>query len=45
MYMNWPLIMTVLLVAMDLWLYMIDRKAGFMMTEFILIYLGIAGGL
>ena len=45
MYMNWPLIMTVLLVAMDLWLYMIDRKAGFMMTVFILIYLGIAGGL
>lgn len=45
MYMNWPLIMTVLLAAMDLWLYMIDKKAGVIMTLFILIYLGIAGGL
>ena len=45
MYMNWPLIMTILLAAMNLWLYMIDKKAGFMMSVFILIYLGIAGGL
>ena len=45
MYMSWPLIMTVLLLAMDLWLYMIDKKAGLIMTVFILIYLGIACGL
>lgn len=45
MYMNWPLIMTILLVAMNIWLYMIDKKAGFIMSVFILIYLGIAGGL
>lgn len=45
MYMNWPLIMTILLAAMNLWLYMIDKKAGLLMTIFILIYLGIAGGL
>ena len=45
MYMNWPLIMTILLVAMNLWLYMIDKKAGFMMSVFILVYLAIAGGL
>ena len=45
MYMNWPLIMTVLLAAMNLWLYMIDKKAGFMMSVFILVYLAIAGGL
>ena len=45
MYMNWPLIMTILLAAMNFWLYMIDRKAGFMMSVFILVYLAIAGGL
>lgn len=45
MYMNWPLIMTILLVAMDIWVYMIDKKAGFIMSVFILIYLAIAGGL
>src|SRR5699024_184554 len=45
MYMNWPLIMTILLVAMDVWVYMIDRRAGVIMTVFILIYLAIAGGL
>ena len=45
MYMNWPLIMTVLLVAMDIWLYVIDRKAGLIMTVCIVLYLGIACGL
>ena len=45
MYMNWPLIMTILLVAMDVWVYMIDRRAGVIMTVFILIYLAIAGGM
>lgn len=45
MYMNWPLIMTILLVAMNIWLYMIDKKAGLVMSLFILVYLVIAGGL
>ncbi len=45
MYMHWPLIMTVLLIAMNIWMYMIDRKAGFVMSLFIIIYLAIAGGL
>ena len=45
MYMSWPLIMAVLLAAMDIWVFVIDKKAGFIMTIFILIYLGIAGGL
>mgnify|MGYP005785499955 FL=1 len=45
MYMHWPLIMTVLLVAMDIWMYMIDKKAGLIMTIFILIYFAIAGSL
>ena len=43
--MSWPLIMTILLAAVDVWVYVIDKRAGFIMTVFILIYLGIAGGL
>ena len=42
MYMKWPLIMTLLLFAMNIWMYMIDKKAGVMMTVFIAIYLIIA---
>ena len=45
MYMHWPLIMAVLLVAMNIWIYVIDKRAGLIMSVFILIYLGIAGGL
>ena len=45
MYMSWPLIMAILLAAVDVWVYVIDKKAGLIMTVFILIYLGIAGGL
>lgn len=45
MYMQWPIIMTVLLVAMNIWMYMIDRKAGFMMSVFIIIYMAIVGAL
>ena len=37
--------MTILLAAVDVWVYVIDKRAGFIMTVFILIYLGIAGGL
>lgn len=43
--MSWPLIMTILLAAVDLWVYVIDKKAGFIMSVFILIYLGTAVGL
>ena len=43
MYMQWPLIMTVLLIAMNVWMYMIDKRAGLMMSVFIVIYLVIAG--
>lgn len=45
MYMKWPLIMTLLLFAMNIWMYMIDKKAGVMMTVFIVIYLIIASSL
>ena len=43
--MHWPLIMTVLLVAMNIWMYMTDKKAGLMMSFFILVYFAIAAGL
>ena len=42
MYMQWPLIMMVLLVAMNIWIYIIDKKAGFTMSFFIVIYICIA---
>ena len=46
MYMHWPLIMTVLLIAMNIWMYMIDKRAGLIMTRYLrVIYLGIAGSL
>ena len=42
MYMRWPLIMTLLLIGMDAWVYMVDKKAGLLMTVIIIIYVGIA---
>ena len=41
MYMRWPLIMTLLLIGMDAWVYMVDKKAGLLMTVIIIIYVGI----
>lgn len=45
MYMYWPVIMTVLLIAMNLWMYHVDRKAGIVMTVFVVVYATIVGGL
>ena len=42
MYMRWPLIMTLLLIGMDAWMYMVDKKAGLLMSVIIIIYVGIA---
>ena len=42
MYMRWPLIMTLLLIGMDVWMYMVDKKAGPLMSVIIIIYVGIA---
>lgn len=44
-YMYWPVIMTILLVAMNLWMYQINRKAGLLMSAFIVIYAVTVGGL
>lgn len=45
LYMQWPIIMTVLLAAMNIWMYKVDRKGGVMMSIFIIIYAVIVGGL
>ena len=44
-YMQWPMIMTVLLVAVNVWLYFIDQYAGLVLSAFILLYIGVAVGL
>lgn len=38
LYMQWPVVMTILLIAMNLWVYSADRKAGLMMSVFVVIY-------
>lgn len=43
MYMQWPLIMTILLLVMNIWMYMTDQKAGLTMTVFVIIYAIIVG--
>ena len=43
LYMQWPLIMTILLLAMNIWMYMTDQKAGLTMTVFVIIYVVIVG--
>lgn len=45
MYMYWPVIMTILLVIMNLWMYKVSHRAGFVMTIFIIIYAVTVGGL
>ena len=45
LYMQWPAIMSVLLLAMNVWIYKIDHRAGFIMLLFVLIYMLIVGAL
>lgn len=42
-YMQWPLIMTVLLLVMNVWMYRVSRRAGAVMSVFIVIYIVVAG--
>jgi len=37
-YLLWPIILTVLLLCMNLSIYVIDNKAGFVMTGFVFVY-------
>ena len=45
LYIQWPAIMTLLLIAMDLWVYKMDHRAGILMAVFVLIYIIMVGGL
>lgn len=39
MYMRWPMIMSILLIGMNIWMYQIDLNAGILMSIFIGVYL------
>lgn len=43
LYMQWPAIMTILLIAMNIWIYKTDRRAGAIMSVFVFIYAVIVG--
>ena len=45
LYIQWPAIMALLLIAMDLWVYKMDHRAGILMAVFVLIYIIMVGGL
>ena len=38
-YMQWPAIMAVVLVALNIWIYAINKGAGLLMGVFVLIYI------
>lgn len=42
LYMQWPFIMTILLVAMNVWVYTTNKRAGMVMSVCVVIYLVIA---
>ncbi len=39
LYMRWPLIMSLLLIAMNVWMYTLYTRAGMLMSIFIVVYL------
>lgn len=39
LYMSWPAVMAIFLVIMNVWIYCIDRRAGWVMTVFVVVYL------
>lgn len=43
LYIQWPAIMAVLLVAMNIWIFVVDRRAGLLMSIFVLIYIIMVG--
>ncbi|MEG0108514.1 MAG: hypothetical protein RR705_06660 [Lachnospiraceae bacterium] len=43
LYMQWPAIMTILLLGMNIWIYMINLHAGLLMTIFVIMYAIIVG--
>ncbi len=45
LYMQWPVIMSVVLIAMVIWIYFIDHRAGKLLGVAVLLYIVITGGL
>ena len=43
LYMQWPAFMAILLIAMNVWIFMLDKTAGFVMCVFVLIYIVAVG--
>lgn len=43
LYMQWPAIMSILLIAMNIWIYRLDKRAGCLMLLFVVIYIAIVG--
>ena len=43
LYMQWPAIMAIFLAAMNVWIFTVDKKAGFVMSLCVLIYLVVVG--
>lgn len=42
LYMQWPFIMSILLIGMNIWMYTVDKNAGMLMSAFVVVYLIIA---
>lgn len=43
LYMQWPAIMATLLIGMNIWIYKLDKKAGGVMSLFLLLYIVMVG--
>lgn len=43
LYMQWPVVMAVLLVAMNIWVYRVDKRAGILLFIFVAIYIMVTG--
>lgn len=43
LYMQWPAFMSLLLIAMNIWIYRLDRRAGMLMLFFVIVYIVIVG--
>lgn len=41
-YLNWPIVLSMLLICMDISIFLIDAKAGMVMLVYLVIYLGVA---
>ena len=42
LYVRWPLYLTLLLIGMNIWIYVISHDAGMVMAVFVLVYAAVA---